>query len=573
MATQDRCPSVRRGSIPFHSKSSEAPLVQMTGHSNKTSTHQLLPSLVEDENSPSLSDERSASMSSDGKPLQAVDVAIEHSQATTKTKHSKHKRKNKHSRTPGNEMSRNVANSNNSSQGRHSEETSHARPRQDTDHSPLLRFKKFACQIKNQIMWKKGLERAEEHLKTVVPTSFDSQTDTLTFNVNAFKPEIQSYGALSLRAKAILMQPSFNRSEEELKFIHQFTVRLKCFDRYPIYVRKELARVLYYESFEKGRVVIRQGDIGFNFYFILSGSVLVEMQEEDQKTGKKHNMIIGELGAGAAFGELALLHDDRRRATIVCHENCEFLKIDKPDFDEVLKKNYEREWKNRMHHLKEHPIFQKWSLGNLHYAVESSHLIEYPPNTLVLKDLKTPSDKVFFIVKGTCNVVQKVYLSESIENSTHIQLLHRKRKEKLALPPIPGVEKENSEPKIYPWQRQSRYGPISFGVTRRVKRWWIIRTLHPGDYFGVGEGQEGMSIISNQKVELLLVNKMVFKKQDRGKVLGVMQSEAKELYPSLQTALRSYIVTKKWRAYKRMLVIEAAKKQRGGTKATFSNSL
>ena len=74
-------------------------------------------------------------------------------------------------------------------------------------------------------MWKKGLERAEEHLKTVVPTSFDSQTDTLTFNVNAFKPEIQSYGALSLRAKAILMQPSFNRSEEELKFIHQVLSR------------------------------------------------------------------------------------------------------------------------------------------------------------------------------------------------------------------------------------------------------------------------------------------------------------------------------------------------------------
>ena len=52
---------------------------------------------------------------------------------------------------------------------------------------------------------------------------------------------------------------------------------------------------VYCEAFEKGRVVIRQGDIGFNFYFILSGSVFVEMQEEDQKTGKKHNMIIGEL--------------------------------------------------------------------------------------------------------------------------------------------------------------------------------------------------------------------------------------------------------------------------------------
>jgi len=110
-----------------------------------------------------------------------------------------------------------------------------------------------------------------------------------------------------------------------------------------VYVRKELARVLYYETFEAGRVIIRQGDLGFNFYFIVSGNVLVEVQEEDQMTGKKLNTIVGDLGSGSAFGELALLHDARRRATVVCKENSEFLKVDKPDFDMVLRKNYERE--------------------------------------------------------------------------------------------------------------------------------------------------------------------------------------------------------------------------------------
>ena len=61
-----------------------------------------------------------------------------------------------------------------------------------SEFTPLDRFRKLAYQIKNQIMWKRGLERAEHYLKTAVPTSFDSQTDTLTFNVNAFRPEIQS---------------------------------------------------------------------------------------------------------------------------------------------------------------------------------------------------------------------------------------------------------------------------------------------------------------------------------------------------------------------------------------------
>ena len=39
----------------------------------------------------------------------------------------------------------------------------------------------------------------------------------------------------------------------------QVVKKLKCFDRYPMYVKRELAKVLYYDMFEKGRVVIKQG--------------------------------------------------------------------------------------------------------------------------------------------------------------------------------------------------------------------------------------------------------------------------------------------------------------------------
>ena len=45
--------------------------------------------------------------------------------------------------------------------------------------------------------------------------------------------------------------------------------------------------------------------------------------------------IVGEMFAGDSFGELALLHDIRRAATIICKGAVEFLTIDKPDFDMV----------------------------------------------------------------------------------------------------------------------------------------------------------------------------------------------------------------------------------------------
>ena len=411
------------------------------------------------------------------------------------------------------------------------------------EHSALQRFKTLANKVKNQIVWTKGLQRAEEHLKMyTVPGQGDGHSKTLTFNVNAFKPEIQSWEGLSPKAKAILVKPSWLRTDDELKFLHRFTIRLKCFDRYPMYVRKELARVLCYESFEKGRVVIRQGDIGFNFYFILSGSVLVEMQEKDKRTGKKLNMIVGELSSGAAFGELALLHDDRRRATIVCNEYSEFLKVDKPDFDEVLKKNYEREWKERMQHFKEHPLFEGWTPANLHYAVESSQTVEYPPNTVILKDLATPSESIFFIVKGTCKVVQKVYFWEHVETGRPRCTLDPK------LPPLSiGIRNQN----VTDEARE---------LIHQVKKWWVLRTLHRGDYFGVGEGDQGVSVISHEKVELLLVNKMVFMRCGRGKCLNRMKTEATKLYPSRQMALRSFNETKRWKEYKKQVVMETVRK-------------
>lgn len=421
--------------------------------------------------------------------------------------------------------------------------------------SPALqRFKTLANKVKNQIVWTKGLQRAEEHLKMyLVPGEEGTQGEPLTFNVNAFKPEIQSWEGLSPKAKAILVKPSWMRTEDELRFLHRFTIRLKCFDRYPIYVRKELARVLCYESFDKGRVVIRQGDIGFNFYFILSGSVLVEMQEKDQRTGKKLNMIVGELSSGAAFGELALLHDDRRRATIVCKEYSEFLKVDKPDFDEVLKKNHEKEWKERMNYFKEHSLFEGWTQANFHYAVESSQTKEYFPNTVILKDLAIPSECIFFIVKGTCKVVQKVYFWERIETGRP-----NYSQELIKLPPLSiGIRNQN----------ETATPADQTHLIRQIKKWWVLQTLGPGDYFGVGEGDRGVSVISHEKAELLLVNKMVFVRCERGKCLARMRTEATKLYPSRKAALQSYKETRRWKEYKKQVVMDAVESHKSSALA------
>ena len=60
--------------------------------------------------------------------------------------------------------------------------------------------------------------------------------------------------------KKTLRTLSWNRTGEEIDVILQVVKKLKCFARYPMYVKRELAKVLYYDMFDKGRVVIKQGE-------------------------------------------------------------------------------------------------------------------------------------------------------------------------------------------------------------------------------------------------------------------------------------------------------------------------
>ncbi len=432
--------------------------------------------------------------------------------------------------------------------------------------SALQRFKQIALKVKIQVNWKKRLERTKQLLDMISPTVLMpplsgylvSRTETPTFRVNAYTP--RSSRVLSLRAKFILMQPPQNRTVEELKYVNHFTIRLSCFGHYPIYVRQELTKIIRYETIPRGNVVIREGDVAFGFFYILTGSVCVQ-KERMTRRGSKYNMVVGEIKSGGAFGELALIHNDRRRATIVCKQDCEFLKINKPDFEHILKKNYQHEWNTRLEILNTHPLFQSWHPTFIKYAVEGSSVIEYPADTLIVKDLSLPARKVYFLIQGSCHVVQRVSLLESTENRTNIQLATDSGKKKDIRPllkdtSIPDIIIQNCK------HRKRSYQPAK----QRTTRWWVVYTLQPGNYFGIGEGSEEMSVVTKTRVELLEIGASVFKKYDSRQMLYKMHGEASMLYPSQQEALKSYLDTIRWNEYKQKVLAEAV--QKGKTRKT-----
>ena len=390
----------------------------------------------------------------------------------------------------------------------------------------IKKFKRAVNVVRRQLPWfRLWAQDAEDCCK-----GFDDNGPP-SLNLAAFRPASEQ---LSRKAKLILMKPNHTRSAQELRFLDRCIVRLKCFDQYSFQVRKQLSNVLYFEAFEKGRVIIRQGRKGQNFYFIVSGCVAVELEEPD-KRGRMERYVVAELRSGSSFGERALLGDDRRTATVVCREYSEFLRMDNLDFEAIIRSAQERDCETRSRCVKEHPILHDLDPRHHKLAADASRIMHFPTNSVILKDLSEPTGMVYFVTKGYCKVVQRVQLWKVCKTS---------KPSKLILPPLGGAS-TGSEGTV----------PLE-----KLEKLWVLKTLNPGDYFGIGEGPINSSVITDAvKLECLSINTIAFTRHHKGRFLSEIQELAKEYYPSLAEAFSSYIDLIKWKEYKERLVQDVVK--------------
>ena len=92
----------------------------------------------------------------------------------------------------------------------------------------------------------------------------------------------------------------------------------------------EVANRMFLERHPAGRVIIRQGDEGDKFYLIREGAVDIFIDDE---AGRRFVRVMRE---GEFFGELALLHDQPRAATVIAREDVTLYALSKVDFKATL---------------------------------------------------------------------------------------------------------------------------------------------------------------------------------------------------------------------------------------------
>ncbi|KAK5608172.1 Rap guanine nucleotide exchange factor 4 [Crenichthys baileyi] len=167
--------------------------------------------------------------------------------------------------------------------------------------------------------------------------------------------------------RMILRKPPGQRTADDLEIIYDELLHIKALSHLSNTVKRELASVVIFESHAKaGTVLFNQGEEGTSWYIIQKGSVNVVIY------GKG---VVCTLHEGDDFGKLALVTDSPRAASIVLREdNCHFLRVDKEDFNRIL-----RDVEANTVRLKEHEqavlVLEKSprasSLGSIKYTVIS----------------------------------------------------------------------------------------------------------------------------------------------------------------------------------------------------------
>jgi len=92
-----------------------------------------------------------------------------------------------------------------------------------------------------------------------------------------------------------------------------------------------IRRSVYRRSYKAGEPIVREGDAAAGLYLIEKGEVKV------YKSLKNRQVELSVLSAGSFFGELTMLSERPRTATVIAVEPTDLLCLFRPEFLEILR--------------------------------------------------------------------------------------------------------------------------------------------------------------------------------------------------------------------------------------------
>ncbi|XP_035229391.1 cGMP-dependent protein kinase, isozyme 1-like isoform X2 [Stegodyphus dumicola] len=180
------------------------------------------------------------------------------------------------------------------------------------------------------------------------------------------------------------------------------------------YQVKEIVDCMYSKEVPAGSLVIREGEPGRHLYVSAEGELEVIKGEKS----------LGKMGPGKAFGELAILYNCTRTATVKAVTDALLWVLDRRAFQTIMMVTGIQRQEENINFLKSVPLLQNLSKEVLSKMADVLEVDFYPAGEYIIRQGAT-GDTFFIISNGQVRVTQKVITDDGIYAEEEIRCLGR----------------------------------------------------------------------------------------------------------------------------------------------------
>ncbi|KAL0281011.1 UNVERIFIED_CONTAM: hypothetical protein PYX00_002140 [Menopon gallinae] len=159
---------------------------------------------------------------------------------------------------------------------------------------------------------------------------------------------------------------------------------------------REIVESVYPKEFTKGSYVITEGEAGSHLYVSAEGEFEVI----------KEHKILGRMGPGKAFGELAILYNCRRTASIKVASDAKVWVLDRRVFQQIMMKTGLQRLQENVNFLRSVPLLQPLSNDVLAKMADVLEVDFYPSGAHIIRQ-GASGDTFFIISSGRVKVTQQ----------------------------------------------------------------------------------------------------------------------------------------------------------------------
>ncbi|KAJ7379277.1 cGMP-dependent protein kinase 1 [Desmophyllum pertusum] len=245
---------------------------------------------------------------------------------------------------------------------------------------------------RNEII--RRLESELDKYRSVLQPAVATRTRNQRQGISA---EPQNYKAVTDASKPLQRHDKTAKSKELIKDAILDNDFLKKLEASQI---REVVDCMFEKTWKKEEYIIKEGESGSHLYVLEEGKVKV----------MKEGAVLGQMGPGRVFGELAILYKCPRTASVKAETAAKIWAIDRQTFQTIMMKTGIMRQKEHIDFLKSVPLLKELREDLLSKVADVIEEAFYEEGEYIIRQ-GARGDTFFIIKKGAVNITQRTSIS------------------------------------------------------------------------------------------------------------------------------------------------------------------